>query len=200
MEQRIFHGNITPGDVTNQLRATFNRGNYRVQAIEGDDFTAIQIATVTGIRSGGSTAITIQVRPLEDGVMIQIGEQSWLGIAASMGTTAASVLFHPVRILERLDDIAQDIESIQLTDQIWNVIEETAKAAGASHSLSERLSRITCSYCGTANPVGEGNCLACGAPLGEEQPETCPNCGYVVTHQEKTCPNCGKALPLLTRK
>ena len=194
MEQRIYHGAITAGDVSNQLQTAFNRGNFRVHAIQGEGLTTVQIATVTGLRSGGPTAITVQIRPIEDGVMIQIGEQSWLGIAASMGTTAASVLFHPVRILERLDDIAQDVESIQLNEQIWKLIEETAKAAGASHELSEKLSRIVCSYCGTGNPVGEGNCLACGAPLGNEQPSTCHNCGFVVSRQDKICPNCGAAL------
>lgn len=194
MEQRIYHGDITPEDVANQLRAGFDRGNFRVQGLRGEDSLTVQIATVAGLRSGGSTAITVQIRPIEDGVMVQLGEQSWLGIAASVGMTAASVLFRPMRLLERLDDIAQDIESIQLTERVWSVIEETAKAAGASHALSERLSRLTCSYCGTANPVGEGNCLACGAPLGAEQPSACRNCGFVLSPGDKTCPNCGTAV------
>jgi RNA polymerase subunit RPABC4/transcription elongation factor Spt4 len=131
---------------------------------------------------------------VEDGVMVQMGEQSWLGVAASLGTTAASVLFRPMQILGRLDDLAQDIESIQLNDSIWRVIEQTAEASGASHELSERLRRLTCEYCGTANSVGAESCVACGAPLGAEQPRTCTNCGYLVTAEEVKCPNCGASL------
>ena len=36
----------------------------------------------------------------------------------------------------------------------------------------------------------EGRCIACGAPLGEVQPSTCANCGFVVQKEEKICPNC----------
>jgi hypothetical protein len=194
MEQRLYHGSFTPGDVARELQAAFHHGNMRVQVVGGEEGTAVQIATTAGRRSGGHTAISVQIRQIEDGVLIQIGEQSWLGIAASMGTTAVSVLFQPLRIIERLDDIAQDIESIQLTESIWRVIDQTAKIAGATHDLSDRLSRLLCLYCGTANPVGEGACLACGAPLGAEQPQACHNCGFVVAAGETKCPNCGAVL------
>ena len=196
MEQRIYHGNLTPREVARELQAAFQHGNMRVQVLGDPDGTAVQIASAAGQRSGGQTAITVHIREVEDGVMIEIGEQSWLGIAASMGTTAVSVLFQPLRIIERLDDIAQDIESLGLTERIWRVIEQTARMAGASHELSERLSRLTCLYCGTANPVGEGACFACGAPLGAEQPRACRNCGYVVAAGETKCPNCGAALTI----
>ena len=93
-----------------------------------------------------------------------------------------------------LDDIAQDIESLQLPDEIWQTVEEAAVAAGASLELSDRLRRAVCSYCNTANPVGESACIACGAPLGDVQPRTCLNCGFVVRTGETTCPNCGKPI------
>jgi RNA polymerase subunit RPABC4/transcription elongation factor Spt4 len=53
---------------------------------------------------------------------------------------------------------------------------------------------VACEYCGTANPVGEGACIACGAPLGKLQPNTCSNCGFVIQPGELTCPNCGSIL------
>jgi predicted amidophosphoribosyltransferase len=49
---------------------------------------------------------------------------------------------------------------------------------------------MVCEYCLTANPVGEPSCIACGAPLGEAQPRTCLNCGFVVRMNESICPNC----------
>jgi hypothetical protein len=97
-------------------------------------------------------------------------------------------------LLGRLDDVAQDIESLQISDRIWEVIENVAYAAGASFELSERLRRLVCAFCDTANPVGEPSCIACGAPLGSAQPQTCPHCGFVVKHDETTCPNCNRPL------
>jgi DNA-directed RNA polymerase subunit RPC12/RpoP len=131
---------------------------------------------------------------MEDGIAVQIGEQAWLGVAASIGTTILSVWRNPLTLLHRLDDIAQDVESLQITDQVWRVIESVARMKGATFELSERLRRLTCEYCATANPVGEPSCIACGAPLGKIQPNTCPNCGFVVTIGEKTCPNCNESL------
>jgi hypothetical protein len=134
---------------------------------------------------------------VDDGVAIQLGEQSWMGVAASLGTSALSALRNPFNLLGRLDDIAQDIESLQLKDKVWDTIQELARTRAAGHELSERLKRMVCDYCNTANPVGEPRCIGCGAPLGDVQPRTCLNCGFVVRSNESTCPNCRKLLPPL---
>jgi DNA-directed RNA polymerase subunit RPC12/RpoP len=86
------------------------------------------------------------------------------------------------------------VENIQISDQVWQVIENYAQMKGATFELSERLRRMKCEFCETANPVGEPRCIACGAPLGDVQPDTCPNCGYVIESGEKICPNCNHVL------
>lgn len=194
MEHRIFHGNLSPADIAQALLAEFNRGNLRAQVLGHSDNLAVQIGTHPGATSGGQTALTVTLQKVADGVLVQMGQQAWLGVAASLGQTAFSLLRNPFNLLGRLDDLAQDIESLQLRDSVWQIIERSAKAAGASHLLSERLSRLTCEYCGTANPLGEPACIACGAPLGEVHPTTCRNCGFVVVRAEATCPNCGQPL------
>jgi NAD-dependent SIR2 family protein deacetylase len=108
--------------------------------------------------------------------------------------TALAVLRNPLSLLGRLDDIAQDIESLQLSEKIWQVVDGTARSLGITQELSERLKRVTCSYCGIANPIGDPSCIACGAPLGSEQPETCKKCGFVIKKDECICPNCGQPL------
>jgi hypothetical protein len=115
-------------------------------------------------------------------------------VAASLGYSALAALVNPLNLLGRLGYIAQDIESLQLSDEVWKVIEAAAHAEGAGFELSERLRRIVCEYCGSANQVGASNCVSCGAPLGGAQPRTCKHCGFVITTSETICPNCKQPL------
>ena len=194
METKIYHGEISPNDFAQALIGDFNRGNLRAHQYGNNKEIVVQIGTREARRSGGDTAMTVTLKKVDDGVAIQVGKQSWLGIAASLGTTALAALRHPFHLLGRLDDVAQDIESLQIADRVWEVIEETAKIKNASFELSERLKRMVCTYCKTANPVGEPSCIACGAPLGDSQPTTCQNCGFVVRKDESICPHCKKQL------
>lgn len=194
MDRRIFHGTISAREFGQALVAQFNRGNLRAQQFSRNGKVIVQIATRARPFSGGTTALTIYLEGVEDGVAVQVGEQAWLGIAASIGTTILSVWRNPFNLIHRLDDIAQDVENIQVSDQVWQVIENFARMRGATFELSERLRRMMCAYCETANPVGESRCIACGAPLGEVQPRTCLNCGFVVRSSEKKCPNCNHTI------
>ena len=194
MDRRIFHGNIEPNDIAQALLAEFYRGNMHAQVVGHSRKMAVQISTRMGAQSGGNTALTITIQDTDDGVMVEIGQQAWLGLAASLGQTAISALRNPFSLLGRLDDLAQDIENFQLSDKAWKVIDRTIASAGASHELSDRLRRVVCDHCQTANPVGEGACIACGAPLGNVHPISCPNCGFAVSQAEAVCPNCNKRL------
>ena len=194
VEPRIYHGDLTPNDIARVLVAKFNRGNLRVQQVGDSEKTVIQIATREMRASGGQTALTVTINKVDDGVVVQLGSQAWMGVAASLGQTAMAALINPWNLLGRLDDIAQDIENIKLPDEVWQTLEEAAVAAGASLELSERLRRAVCVYCNTPNPVGEAACIACGAPLGDSQPRTCLSCGFVVRTGEGVCPNCGKVI------
>lgn len=194
MDRRIFHGSITANDLGQALVAQFNRSNLRAQQFSRDGKVIVQIATRMRPLSGGTTALTIYLEKVKDGVAVQVGEQAWLGIAASIGTTILSVWRNPFNLIHRLDDIAQDVENIQVSEQVWTVIDNYARMRGATFELSERLRRMMCAYCETANPVGEARCLACGAPLGEVQPDTCSNCGFVLKSGEQVCPNCNHSI------
>lgn len=195
MEQHIFHGNISPIDIANLLVAEFNQGNLRTQIVGKNDNLTVQISTNKMARSGGQTAISVNIQSITDGVMIQVGQQKWLGVAASLGQTAIFTLLNPMNLLGRLDDIAQDIENLQITEKIWQTIHRAVSLAGAGTKLTDKLTRLTCDYCSTANEVGASNCIACGAPLGDEHPTSCLKCGWVVKKNEKFCPNCGQLLP-----
>ncbi len=194
MEQKVFHGNLTPRDLARALQTAFTRSNLFTQVTGSGKKMAVQISSRPFARSGGHTSLTIYIENLTEGVMVQLGKQKKMGIAASLGQTVFSTIANPLNLLHRLDDIAQDIQNLQLDDDVWEVIAKAAQAAGASHQLSDKLRRTTCAFCKTAVEVGEANCIACGAPLGDAQPKTCSNCGYVVTGKTSTCPNCQKSL------
>ncbi len=195
MEQRIYHGNFKNIDLARALISHFNQGNLQVQQVGSGDFIAVQIATSPYATSGGKTALSITFQNVEDGVNVKIGQQAWLGVAASLGVSTLFALRNPLTLLNRLDDIAQDIENLNLTEEAWQTIDETARSIGSGFELSARLKKYVCDYCNTPNPPGQSLCIACGAPLGNIQPHTCPNCGYVITHAESVCPNCKKPLP-----
>ncbi len=194
-ETRIYHGEMKPSDIARDIIAQFNRGNYRVQQIGHDPKIAVQIATREFAQSGGQTALTITLHQVADGISIQVGNQAWMGLAASLGVTALNALRNPLSLLDRIDDLAQDIESLQLDEEIWDVIEFSARQHGVGKALSERLQRYICPYCNTPNKTGDSRCMACGAPLGDIQPQTCMNCGFIVRSLERECPNCHAVLP-----
>ncbi|MGB7538981.1 MAG: zinc ribbon domain-containing protein [Anaerolineales bacterium] len=191
MEKRTYHGNITPQDIGRALVAEFDQGNMQAQLIGGDERIVVQVASRTFRESGGHTAMTVVLEKIEDGVMVQLGDQQWFGVAASMGQTALAALRNPLTLLGRLDDLAQDITSIQLAESIWKSIQRTAEAAGAGYQISERLRRTECAYCGAAVPVGEPTCPACGGPMGTAQPKACAKCGFVPPASARVCPKCG---------
>jgi hypothetical protein len=192
MEQKIFHGELDPIDFAQALMGEFNRGNLRAQTMERDKNIVVQITSRENPQAGGQTAMAVILRKVEDGVAVQLGEQDWIGVAASLGQSALHAWRNPWSLIERLDDIATDIKHLQLDDRVWEVIEKTAKSLGANYELSERLRSVVCIYCRTANPVGGSHCIGCGAPLGDTQPITCMNCGFIIKKGEQICPNCGQ--------
>lgn len=195
MEQRIYHGNLTPTNIAEALLSYFNRGNLRTQTVGDSNEMQVQIATRPGASSGGNTAVTIRLKKVEDGVLVAVSEQAWFGVAASMGQTVLATIMNPWNLLGRLDDLAQDVENLQINEKVWQVVGSVAQASQSSTQISQRLQRLECLFCGTANPVGEGSCVACGAPLGSIQPRTCPACGFVVLRGERNCPSCSRPIP-----
>jgi hypothetical protein len=190
MEQRIFHGEFSPEDLANALLVNFSRGNLQVHKLVNGNNLSVQIKTRDVRTSGGETALGVTFQTVEDGVLVQVGQQTWAGIAASLGVSALAALRNPLNLIHRIDDIAQDIEYIHLTEEVWKVLESNAKAIGSGYELSERLKRVMCDYCQTANPAGAPSCIACGAPLGHLQPITCKYCGYILKKNDRFCPNC----------
>jgi len=194
MTQKISHGNITPDDLATALQGEFNRGDLRVARSGDTENTALNISTPQSRAAGGNTSLAIVIQKHEDGVLVNIGDQEWLGIAASFGKTALEALQNPWSIIGRLDDIAADVDSLNLPEKVWLAIDRFTKSKAATHEISERLRTTVCQYCNAANPVGTAVCVQCGAPLGDVQPGTCSECGMVNKKEARFCANCGTKL------
>lgn len=194
MNQRTYHGKITPNDVAAALVAAFNQGNMRCQQLGSGEKVLVQIATRDNAHSGGKAALSVSIQQVPDGVTVGIGQHEWLGVAASLGQTALAALLNPWNIIGRLDDLAQDITSLTLEDRVWQAVERYAVTARATKQISEALQTLNCPYCHTANKVAAASCEGCGAPLGQVQPVACGRCGHVMPAGSKFCANCGSAL------
>ncbi|MEK6222676.1 MAG: hypothetical protein N2D54_10570, partial [Chloroflexota bacterium] len=124
MKTKIFHGNIKAKDLAAALVGRFNNTNLKAQSISSGEIVTVQIATRVDAISGGQTAIGVTIQQNEDGITVKQGKQDWLGTAASIGKSLLSLKLNPLNILSRLDDIAQDIENINLDDKIRDVIHD----------------------------------------------------------------------------
>ena len=139
MTTKFFHGQLIIEELADILVTRFNRANLVARKSIGNGKAVVQIGSDEYSWSGGDTALGVTLIQDEDGVSVTVGKQAWFGIAASLGFTALAALRHPLNIIGRLDDITQDLENLQLDDEVWRVIEEVAKAVGASQELSDRL-------------------------------------------------------------
>jgi len=194
MDQKIFHGVIRPMDLAQTLAGQFHRGHLRVKIFGDQNRAIVQIATGNRPSMGGHTDLSVIIQKIEDGVAVQVGQQNYLGVAASLGASAFAIFRNPLNLLGRINDISADVQSLMLTSEVWRKIEEIASAYQSTTELSDRLRRLVCDFCNTPNPPGESHCVGCGAPLGDVQPLTCRRCGFVVRKNERTCPNCANSL------
>lgn len=194
MTQRTYHGDITPDDLADALVGEFGRGDLNTNRSGDGDKIVVQIFTPQHRMSGGHTSLSVAIQKHEDGVLVDMGEQEYLGVIADLGATAFSVFQNPLNIIGRLDDVASDVNALQLPEKVWASIERFCKTVGATKQISERLSSTACPYCNAANKVGATSCVQCGAPLGDVQPTACASCGFVNVKNAKFCSNCGKQL------
>jgi len=194
VSERTYHGNMVPSDMATALIAAFNQGNLRCQQVGQGDKVMVQIATRDLAQSGGRTALAVTIQKVTDGVTVSVGQSEWLGVAASLGQTALATLLNPWNLINRLDDIAQDITSLSLDTKAWEAVEHYARTAQTTKTISARLQTVMCPYCQTANKLGAANCENCGGPLGEAQPVGCGKCGNVMPPKSKFCSNCGTTL------
>ena len=193
MDQRTYHGEIDPDELANALLAQFNQGSTAAQRLGRGERAIVQIGTLDRQRRI-ENALTVTISKTADGVDVSLGQQQWLDAAADLAQAGLGALFNPLSLLGKLDEVARDVSSFNLPQQVWATVEQYCRSVGAGLGGSPQTMMIACAYCGVANQRDAPSCVGCGAPLGEVQPVYCPKCGQVVPHGTKFCARCGTKL------
>jgi len=190
MEQRTYHGKITPQELATALLARFNTEDMTAtQAGEGDRLVVNIMASGA---VGGPCSLSVGLSPAPTGVTVTIGPYNILGVAADLLETGLKALVNPITLIGEITDVAQNVQRLTLPQQVWQTIDHYCQSVGAS--LVPEPSGVTCPYCGIISPLGTGQCPSCGAPLGEYQPIACPKCGRLLPRTTRFCIRCGTAL------
>ena len=189
VEQRAYHGEISPEDLARTLVLRFNEGETRAHAIKGEAGRAvIQIQNRRVEFGDPNTAVTVQVSPTKTGITVAVSEQKLLGVAADMAKSGVKAWLNPLNLLGELDDIARNVRWMGLRTEIWKAVDEYCQAQGSGRGAAGLP------YCGTPNDVGTQTCAACKAPLAEAQPIVCGRCGFLNQPEGSLCINCGAKL------
>ncbi len=191
MEQRGYHGDLDAEDMARALVVQFNQGETRAQWMRGKAGRAVvQIRMRKREWRDPEGAITLHLTSSETGLVVSMAEQRWLGVAADLAKSGLLTILNPWNIVGELDDIARNVRSIQLRDELWNAVELYCRTAGAGSGVGPAPQHVVCPYCGTPNELGTMICQACRGPLAEAQPVACAKCGFLNDPDAQYCVNC----------
>ena len=195
MQRRTYRGPITARGLAQALVTRFNVGHLAAQASGSDEHMVVQIIAREGDWGGQArAALTISIVQHEDAIEVALGEHQWFGPVSDLVQTGMRAWFRPLSLLAELSDIADDVQTLQLPTQIWAAIDHYVESVGARLGLAEEDRMVACPFCGVGNPVGTGQCSACGAGLASYQPRECPQCGKLSSHAARFCSRCGAQL------
>jgi hypothetical protein len=190
METRTYHGKVTPRDVAGVLVSRFSSDD--LSAVTSGDGEKIIVNISSAGYQGGRTALAVGLSPASDGVMVTVGDHNLLGLAADLVQTGLGAWRNPLALIGEIDDVARNVEKMNLPAQVWATVDHYCQSMGAG--LTAEPTTVTCPYCGVLGPIGAGTCAACGAPLGRSQPLTCSKCGKLLPADLQYCTRCGSPL------
>jgi hypothetical protein len=195
MERRTYHGPATARGLADALVTRFNVGRLIARSSGEDDHMLVQIASREMDRMGQvRAALTLNIIQHGDAVEVSLGEHQWLGPAADILQAGALAIFQPLSLLAHASSIADDLQTRQLPVQVWEAVDHYVESVGATLGLSEQETMVACPFCGVGNPVGVGQCSACGGSLAKVQPKSCPQCGKLSPASAAFGARCGAKL------
>lgn len=187
MEQRTYHGKITPDELAQALAARFNSDDMSA-SVSGDEDKLLVSISSSGWQ-GGKTALPVGISAVSGGVLVTVGQHDVLGVAADLVQTGLAALVNPMTVIGEIDDVARNVERLNLPRLVWETVDHYASSVGAG--LTPDPVAVICPYCGVQSPIGQPKCESCGASLATVQPITCSRCGKLLAADLKFCTRCG---------
>jgi ribosomal protein L40E len=207
MEQRIYEGTIDPNAFAQYMLDTWNQGETAAQALESDEGIIVQV----GERHHGlfsdepRNALTLAFEPRGDGLRVTMGEQQWYRDGGGRIMVGGLIGFFPFFFTWPLGGGRGEPIDPQLTQQVWQTVEQYAaqygavtgetrrlpQQTGAATGPTTRLDTLHCPSCGTENPAAAERCRECGTYL---QVRNCPQCGVSNPATAHFCMRCGTSL------
>jgi hypothetical protein len=145
MEQRTYHGTISPGELADHLVQHFDpQPDIQAQKLGEGDSLAVQIAGGDD-RANQRNVLTLAIvraTDAEQGVTVTIGQQQW--ITPEMAGHAAvialiGVLVTPWALFGLLWPIREAVSAYTRVSSIWNTVETYTLAHGATPASSTNL-------------------------------------------------------------
>jgi hypothetical protein len=145
MEQRIYHGEVSPADLAAFLVQQYDpQPDLQAQILGEGDSLLVQIGHgdhPEKIRHAVTVAIT-RAPEGEPGVAVTMGQQQWLtpgmvGYAAMMGLI--SVMVTPWVLFALIWPLSDLIGSAALPGDVWNAIDLHMASRGATRSADRQL-------------------------------------------------------------
>lgn len=196
MEQRVYHGQVTPEGVAQMLLETWDRDQTIAQGFGEAQRVIVQI----GQREAGwfsdepRQALTLDIEAIEGGVQVTMGQQQWYKDEGGQIFVGGLIGFLPFFFTFPLGRLFGDEPSLDqgLVGQIWQSIDRYAGQFSAATGATQRLQTVPCPECGVSNPQNAQRCSACGSTL--TAPETCPRCAHLNPAGARFCNRCGTEL------
>ena len=225
MEQRLYHGNVTPKGLADYLEQHYEaQRRMQVQQLGQGDHLLVQIGEGRSPdRVRGAITVGIGPAPDSDGIAVTMGQQQWLGkdFGGNVAGSLVGALFTPWALFGLIWPLSQIASSMGLPQDIWNMIELYCTSAGATLAGTAQMSGVPCPHCGMMNPRDTTTCISCGQPLPTAAPATvdtstggggqswaaatgpterlntatCAECGAPLAPGARFCNQCGACVP-----
>lgn len=162
-ESRTYHWPARAEDVARALLSKLNDGHLRSEARQvGPGQIAVTIFSVEDDRGGQlRRVLSLTLIEREKTVQVTMDDLNVTGSAGDLLGAGLRAARNPLALIGRIDEIAEDIETLQTPKKVWEIIE--AYVANAQEPVDESV--VVCPYCRTASPRGTLACPACGASL-----------------------------------
>ncbi|GAB4482354.1 MAG: hypothetical protein Kow00124_31110 [Anaerolineae bacterium] len=169
METRTYRWPVTARSLAEALVTQFSQGHFVAQAQHVNDHYFIVHIGTEEIDRGGRVRNALSISIVEKGEEVHVTlEHNVLGAAGDLLETGLRAMRNPLALAGRIAAAADDLETLQLPDKVWEIIE--ALAANITPRDARRKDIVICPYCSTASPIGVLKCPSCGGPLGDVQP------------------------------